>query len=359
MAKIGLDIGHGVNTFPPNKGVYRGGKGYAEHSFNAQLGKRIKELLEANGHTVIMGQQPNKKDVPLTTRTNLYNREKVDIVVSLHANAGASSVEGRCVFYWGTSSKGRRLATHIRDEIKKAGYSTHGDGLHAGVLGTWTNLHITRETNMPAVLIEHGFMTNNKDFELIFGSKQAQYIEDMAVADVKGIQKYFGQNFKSDKPSKSKPTASKPKANPKIRTGGLNEANMNKVTRWLKENTDGWYYTFRGSGGNNPVLRTGGLNAAARKKFGAWLDGEGLWWTTEYTANHRTPTSNNIQIRTGGLSTQGAVGLVSAWLTRNKCYFVGISSRGNPVIVTGGMGTRISKEFTDLLDEHGLWWRTV
>ncbi len=153
--------------------------------------------------------------------------------------------------------------------------------------------------------------------------------------------------------------ASKPKGNPKIRTGGLNEANMNKVTRWLKENTDGWYYTFRGSGGNNPVLRTGGLNAAARKKFGAWLDGEGLWWTTEYTANHRTPTSDNIQIRTGGLSTQGAVGLVSAWLTRNKCYFVGISSGENPVIITGGMGTRIRKEFTDLLDEHGLWWKTV
>ncbi|MCG5104463.1 N-acetylmuramoyl-L-alanine amidase family protein [Oceanobacillus alkalisoli] len=278
MAKIGLDIGHGVNTFPPNKGVYRGGKGYAEHSFNAQLGKRIKELLEANGHTVIMGQQPNKKDVPLTTRTNLYNREKVDIVVSLHANAGASSVEGRCVFYWGTSSEGRRLATHIRDEIKKAGYSTHGNGLHAGVLGTWTNLHITRETNMPAVLIEHGFMTNNKDFELIFGSKQAQYIEDMAIADVKGIQKYFGQNFKSDKPSKSKPTASKPKANPKIRTGGLNPENLAKTAQWLRDNKVNYWKAYA-SNGNNPYIVTGGLNEEFQKKFGGWLDSQGFWWT--------------------------------------------------------------------------------
>lgn len=210
MAKIGLDIGHGVNTFPPNKGVYRGGKGYAEHSFNAQLGKRIKELLEANGHTIIMGQQPNKKDVPLTTRTNLYNREKVDIVVSLHANAGASSAEGRCVFYWGTSSKGKKLAGLIRDEIRNAGYSLHGNGLHAGEIGEWTNLHITRETNMPAVLIEHGFMTNKNDFELIFGSKQDKYIEDMAQADVRGIQRYLGQDYKDVKPSAPKPSKPKP-----------------------------------------------------------------------------------------------------------------------------------------------------
>lgn len=354
MAKIGLDIGHGVNTFPPNKGVYRGGKGYAEHSFNAQLGKRIKELLEANGHTVIMGQQPNKKDVPLTTRTNLYNREKVDIVVSLHANAGASSAEGRCVFYWGTSAEGKKLATLVRDEIKKAGYSTHGNGLHAGKIGDWTNLHITRETNMPAILIEHGFMTNAKDFELIFGSKQAQYIEDMAVADVKGIQRYFGQSFKGGKPSK--PTATKPKGNPKIRTGGLNKTNMNKVTRWLKENTS-WYYTFGGSDGNNPAIITGGLNEANRKKFIKFLEDNNLWHKEEHTSNHKTPTSSNKLVRTGGLSTQGAVGEVTEWLTKKGWHFVGHSSGGNnPTITTGGLSPKYRKEFTDWLDSKGYWW---
>ncbi|MBN6205048.1 N-acetylmuramoyl-L-alanine amidase [Ralstonia pickettii] len=274
MAKIGLDIGHGNNTFPPNKGVYRGGKGYAEHSFNSKLGKRIKELLELNGHTVILGQQPNSKDVPLTTRTNLYNREKVDIVVSLHANAGAASVEGRCVFYWGTSAEGKKLATLVRDEIKTAGYTLHGNGLHAGKIGEWTNLHITRETNMPAVLIEHGFMTNTKDFELIFGSKQAQYIEDMAVADVKAIQKYFGQSFKSGK--SSKPAAAK-KSNPKIRTGGLNEKNLAKVVTYLKDK--GWYASATISKGNNPKITTGGLNEKNYKEFSAWLDKQGFYYS--------------------------------------------------------------------------------
>jgi N-acetylmuramoyl-L-alanine amidase len=201
MAKIGLDIGHGRNTFPPSKGVYKNEKGYAEHDFNSKLGLRIKELLEAQGHTVVMAQPAFSNDVPLTTRTNLYERENVDLIISIHANAGTSTVEGRCAFYWHSSTNGKRLAELVINEIKKAGYTTHGNGLHASQYNSWTNLHMTRVPTMPSILIEHGFMTNSKDFELIFGSKQAEYVEDMAQADVKAIQRYLGQDYKTTKPS--------------------------------------------------------------------------------------------------------------------------------------------------------------
>jgi N-acetylmuramoyl-L-alanine amidase/Ni/Co efflux regulator RcnB len=202
MAKIGLDYGHGNNTFPPNKGVYVNGVGYAEHDFNAKLGLKIKKLLVENGHEVIEGQPAYGREVGLTTRTNLYNREKVDLVISIHANAsGDNGADGRCAFYWHTSSKGKRAAELIIDEIKDAGYDTHGNGLHASKRGSWTDLHITRETNAPAVLTENGFMTNdepgtNDDFELIFGSKQEEYTDDIARAHVRAIQRYFGESFK-------------------------------------------------------------------------------------------------------------------------------------------------------------------
>lgn len=200
MARIGVDFGHGVDTFPPSKGVNRGGKGYAEHSFNAKLGMVIKKLLEAQGHTVILGQQPNKKDVPLFVRTNLYNREKVDLILSVHANWNANEkVNGRCAFYWGTSGKSQSLAVAIRDEIGAKGYSTHGNGLHAGVRNTWTDLHINRVPKAPSVLVEYGFMSGNTDFELIFGGKQGEYIKDMAEASVRGIQSYLGETFKGGK----------------------------------------------------------------------------------------------------------------------------------------------------------------
>lgn len=119
--------------------------------------------------------------------------------MSIHANASSNpAVNGRCAFYWHTSSKGKRLAQNIINEIKKKGYTTHGNGLHAGVRGSWTNLHINRETNMPAVLIEHGFMTGNKDFDLIFGKQRDKYVEDMADADARAICNYFGVTYRSN-----------------------------------------------------------------------------------------------------------------------------------------------------------------
>ena len=201
--KLALDIGHGSNTFPSRgKGVYRNGRGYAEHSFNSIVAKKLKAKLENNGFTVVYGpQKPNSRDIGLTTRTNWYNANKVDLVISVHANAGASSAYGRCAFYWHTSSKSKSLANRIIKEIKAKGYSTHGNGLHASKRGSWTNLHITRATNMPAVLIEYGFMTNANDFVLIFGNKQAQYTEDMADATARAVTSYFNLSYnKGNKP---------------------------------------------------------------------------------------------------------------------------------------------------------------
>ena len=194
MALIAIDIGHGSDTFPTHgKGVYRNGRGYAEHNFNSKLGIEIRRQLEAKGHKVVYGQEPYKPDIPLSARTNMYNNLNVDLTLSVHANYNNNpNVDGRCAFYWYTGANSKRWAELLIEEIKKKGYSTHGNGLHASTPGDWTELHINRETNMPAILVEHGFMGNDKDFQLIFGSKQDQYVKDMADAQVNAIQRYLG-----------------------------------------------------------------------------------------------------------------------------------------------------------------------
>lgn len=243
--KVGLDYGHGRNTFPPSKGVYRNGKGYHEHNFNAKLGLKIKALLEASGIEVIEGQPAYSNDVHLTSRTNLYNAKDVDLVVSIHANAGNSNVEGRCVFYWHTSEDSKRAAKLVIDEIRKAGYSTHGNGLHASQRGSWTNLHICRETKSPAILVEHGFMTNKNDFELIFGSKQDKYINDMAHADAKAICKYLNVEFKDSI------TQVKPAPETQVKSESVNKSEDNNKpssSKWTK---------VEGNWEGTPTLRNG------------------------------------------------------------------------------------------------------
>lgn len=213
MAKIGLDIGHGKDTFPTNgKGIYKNSKGYAEYDFNQRVGKLLYTMLVNASHVVILGQPFDSNDVPLTTRTDKYNKAGVDLVASIHADANNNEdANGRYYFYWHTDTKGKKLAQAIAKHIRAKGYDLRtADGSIASVPGTWTNFHMVRETKAPAILGENGFMTGNKDFDLIFGSKKDKYALDVAEAYFKGIQEYLGLSTsvpkvitKSSKPAKS------------------------------------------------------------------------------------------------------------------------------------------------------------
>ena len=200
--RIGLDIGHGSNTFPSNgKGVRVNGVGYAEHNFNSKLAIKIKSLLEQSGAVVVMLQQPYSPDIPLATRTNWYRNQNLDAILSVHANAGVPTASGRCAFAWTTASRAQSLARSIIAEIKAKGYSTHGSGIHISQRGSWTNLHMARVPALwakpvPSVLVEYGFMTNTRDFQLIFGSQQDKYTDDMAEASTKALCKFVGLTFK-------------------------------------------------------------------------------------------------------------------------------------------------------------------
>jgi N-acetylmuramoyl-L-alanine amidase len=182
---IGLDIGHGVNTYPPSKGV----PGLPEHTFNAEVGIRLKKLLEFNGFKVILGQEPYKNDVPLSTRIKLYNDKKVNLVWSIHANASSNtSARGLASFYWSTSEKSKKLANLYVEEVSKMGYKLWG-GARPSVKGTWSDFAICRSTNSVANLTENGFMTNAEDKALLLSDK---FRDDIAEAHLKTICRYFG-----------------------------------------------------------------------------------------------------------------------------------------------------------------------
>ena len=203
MAYIGLDIGHGANTWESGggKGVKTGGVVYEEHTFNSIVARKLKALLEKSGHKVTYGvQQPMANDTSLASRTNRFNAEKVDILISIHANwvgAFKNNTNGIGAFYAayaaGTrTNSSKRLADAIMDQYRKQGQSIYGAGSIPSVYSNWTNFHMTREVSMPAVLMELGFMSGTKDFDKIFGSQQDKYTTQMAEGMANGINAYFG-----------------------------------------------------------------------------------------------------------------------------------------------------------------------
>lgn len=206
MAYVALDYGHGSDTFKRRgaKAVKRNGKWYEEHDFNADVGEQVRKILEEHGVKVLVTQEPNKPDRGLKYRTDLANRKGVDAFISFHANAGASAAQGACVFAWEGYKRTNQLADLVVEELKAAGVDTHGNGRHYSTLNSWTNFHVLRETKMSAILIEHGFMTNSRDFENIFGKNSKKYRSECALADARAILRWFGIEFKGNVSKQSK-----------------------------------------------------------------------------------------------------------------------------------------------------------
>ncbi|GIN93311.1 hypothetical protein J22TS1_43620 [Siminovitchia terrae] len=214
MAELHNDIGHGINTYPPNKGV----PGMAEFEFNNAVGKETKRLLKGKVNT-FEAQPFDGRDIALITRTNQYNarwaKDKTSIGISNHANAnGKKDVRGFGVFYWHTSPEAKKLAEIILDEYKKEfpGYPIWGTGLFPSVPNTWTNFHMCRETKGVFVLVEWEFMTNPDALKLL---KSNDYRKRCALVNAKSVCRWYGIKWSEDKnPSQPAPKPITPNQKP-------------------------------------------------------------------------------------------------------------------------------------------------
>lgn len=174
-----IDYGHGGND-PGAIGI----DNLKEKDIVREIGKRVKYHLERHQQTVIESR-PNDETVSLTERSNKANTNNVDLCISIHCNAFSnSSAQGVEIFYYQGSTRGQQLANSILKEITKAKLYTKNRGLKTN------NLHITRETKMPSVLIELGFITNVADKNLIINNK-----ENFAIAITKGILNYYDMPY--------------------------------------------------------------------------------------------------------------------------------------------------------------------
>lgn len=185
IAYVGIDNGHGKNT----PGKRTPDDSMREWEFNHATAKYLSEELEFNNFKTLMVSDTSE-DTPLGTRTNRANNYKVDIFVSIHANAHTGTwgeANGIETFAYKSTTKGDRLANFVQEELIKA------TGLrNRGV--KYNNLFITREASMPAILCECGFMDNKKEAELL---KSDSYRRKCAKAICIGICRFYNVSYKN------------------------------------------------------------------------------------------------------------------------------------------------------------------
>lgn len=239
--KVSIDAGHGMNTggkrtpklnkdlIINNKVVKKKGQIIHEFEFNILVSKALKKALERCGvEAKIVNDETGKVDTPLNTRAIRANTFGSDLHISCHYNAIGScdNFQTRChgllvLKTINRSSKTDKLASYVHDAIK--GNYSHDYGV--GIDKNWSGftLAILRQTNMPAILIEYGFMDYEEEAIKMLNPN---WYEKLAEDTCKGICKYLDITYKI--PNNEQP---KDKTN-KFQIVTLDKLNVRKIADW-------------------------------------------------------------------------------------------------------------------------------
>lgn len=157
--KIMIDAGHGPHTNGKRSPDGR----LREFHFNAAVAEELKKRLVLDGHSVFFSHQPDV-DVPLHERTLLANRLKVELFISIHANAfGASfnSANGIETLIYPKAQTATKRIAQLTQQALVLSTGRHDRGIKTG------DFAVLRDTAMPAILVECGFMTNREEAALL------------------------------------------------------------------------------------------------------------------------------------------------------------------------------------------------
>lgn len=189
---IVVDPGHGGI----DPGVV-GKNGLLEKDITLAVGKRLAANLGQAGAMVLLTREADynlsdpatlgaaaKKREDLQRRVALANDNKADLYVSIHVNSFSdSSRRGAQTFVQPGSENSMKAGRCIQEEL-------------AGVLKNTTrqplevDYYITRNTSMPAVVVEIGFLTNEAEARLL---EEPSYQSKVAWAIYAGLVKYFAE----------------------------------------------------------------------------------------------------------------------------------------------------------------------
>lgn len=178
-----VDSGHGGSD-PGKVGI----NGAIEKDVNLKIAIKLKSLLEEQGIKVIMTREDenglaDSKVEDLKKRVSIINQEKPLIAVSIHQNSyQGESIHGAQVFYFTHSQEGEKAAKIIQEALLEA------DSENTRSAKANDTYYMLKKTEVPVVIVECGFLSNQKEADLLVTE---EYQQKVAEAVVNGIIKYI------------------------------------------------------------------------------------------------------------------------------------------------------------------------
>lgn len=181
MGKICLEIdsGHGGK----DAGAVNGSRHEADD--NLKIGLRLGKVLKANGVDVAYTRKTDVYDSP-SEKADMGNKSGADYFICIHRNSSANkSAKGAEVLVRTVEGKKYKMAKAIQANLVEKGFVNRG-------VKTVDDLAVLNQTDMPALLIEVGFISNKEDNALL---DEKFYSVVNAIA--RGIVETLGMEFKT------------------------------------------------------------------------------------------------------------------------------------------------------------------
>lgn len=196
MFKLALNAGHGKGTAGKRCMKKLDKNETREWVLNSRICEKIEVKLKAySGCDLLRLDDPTgNKDIALKKRTDAANNFDADFYLSIHHNAGVEGGSGGGIETY-VYTKASKESKEWQNSLYRAliNYTdlkgNRSDGTRS------KNLHECRESKMPCVLIECGFMDSKTDVPIILSNK---FAEQVANACVEVIVKKAGLKKKTD-----------------------------------------------------------------------------------------------------------------------------------------------------------------
>lgn len=188
---IVIDPGHGgMDSGASNSDVH-------EKDINLDISKKLSELLKISGYKVVMTRDEDEsihddnadtirkqKVSDIKNRTEIVNSDPNNILVSIHQNKFQDSkYSGAQMFFSKNNPKSKDLAVSIKTAIQELVQPEN----EREIKPAEKNIYILNKANVPAVIVECGFLSNEEELKKLTNS---DYQSKLAFAIYCGILNY-------------------------------------------------------------------------------------------------------------------------------------------------------------------------
>ncbi len=157
-----IDAGHGGQ----DSGARGRIPGMPEKAVALDIARRLQRELSPRFRTVMV--RTGDSFIPLDSRVALSRKYGDAVLISIHLNSGPRSLNGPETFWWRVDSYG--LAKRVHAGLHSVATGSNNRGL------TRRRLRLTRNPNIPCILVECGYLSNAREASLLASASYRQRI---------------------------------------------------------------------------------------------------------------------------------------------------------------------------------------